>query len=530
MKAAAIYCRVSTLDQARRGSSLCTQLEACRQQAQEQGYMIVKEMQDELSGTHLARPGLDELRDIAARGEIAAIFCYDPDRLTRNAAHAALLSEEFERRKVKLVFVNMPGHQSLHDGLTLNTRAVFAEFESEQMDERIRRGRKQTAKEGRVIMSACMPYGYKFIKGEGRLEIVEAEAEWVRKMYQWVAYEHCSLREVVRRLLAAGVPTQKGNIRWHRSTANNILTCTTYIGKWVYNKQAAAIPTNPTKPKNVGRKSSRIARPQSDWVEVDVPAIVPADLFEAVQAQLERNRQRYSSHNYYEFLLRNMLKCGRCGYALFGRGQIKGRKTKKVQRSYVCSGRFEHHRHLPPEERCPAPQRSADRLEALVWGEITRQMRNPQVNLTNPPDCEQAREQDRRRDDAELTALYALEEQATRELHKLLDLHMADLIDRDTLEERMSLVRRRQQAIEKAKFEAIQRIEQHDHITRSVEVARALREQLLGRGSSDFTIEEKRTLLAMLQVKIQVTDEEVLITSLLGTKALTLSLPHVKHP
>ncbi len=521
MKAAAIYCRVSTSNQARHGTSLGSQLEACRQHAHEQDYMILKEIQDEVSGAHLTRPGLDELRDMAASGEIAAIFCYDPDRLARNMAHSMLLCEEFARGQVQLVFVNMRPQDNPNGELSLNTRAVFAEFETEQMEERIRRGRKQTAKEGRVIMSACMPYGYRFMRGEGRLQIVEAEAEWVLRMYQWVAYDQCSLREVVRRLHADEVPTQKGNTRWHRSAVNNILSSSTYMGKWNYNKHAAAIPITPKKPENEGRKSSRVARPRSEWVEVHVPAIVPADLFETVQLQLERNKLRYSNNVKYEYLLRGMMTCGRCGYALFGHTQIKGRKTKKEQRCYKCSGRFEHHKHLPPEERCPTPQRSADRLEVLVWGEVTSQISNPQVVLATPQECEQARQHHRRRDDAELTALYDIEEQTKRELDKLLDLHMADVIGRATLEERMSLIKRRQQAVEKAKVEVLGRIERHNRVIHTIEAVQELREQVQC-GFPDLAIEVKRQFLEALQIKIRVTDDEVLITGLLGSTALKL--------
>ena len=63
MKRAALYMRVSTLDQHPE-----TQLHDLRQMAVQRGYEIVNEYTDRISGVKARRPGLDELMRDARRG------------------------------------------------------------------------------------------------------------------------------------------------------------------------------------------------------------------------------------------------------------------------------------------------------------------------------------------------------------------------------------------------------------------------------------------------------------------------------
>ena len=61
---AAIYCRVSTEDQEKEGTSLQTQIEACRNYCQDKGYDIAYRFREAYSGLTLERPKLNELREL----------------------------------------------------------------------------------------------------------------------------------------------------------------------------------------------------------------------------------------------------------------------------------------------------------------------------------------------------------------------------------------------------------------------------------------------------------------------------------
>ena len=66
MKRAALYMRVSTLDQHPE-----SQLHDLRQMASQRGYEIVHEFTDKISGTKARRPGLDAMMADARHGRFA---------------------------------------------------------------------------------------------------------------------------------------------------------------------------------------------------------------------------------------------------------------------------------------------------------------------------------------------------------------------------------------------------------------------------------------------------------------------------
>ncbi len=86
------YARVSTEDQAEHGYSLPSQMEECRQYAEDRGWSVVAEVSDGgISGATLDRPGLDQIRDLAHAGKIEALIVYDLDRLSRKVVHQLLI-------------------------------------------------------------------------------------------------------------------------------------------------------------------------------------------------------------------------------------------------------------------------------------------------------------------------------------------------------------------------------------------------------------------------------------------------------
>ena len=107
MKTAAIYCRVSTEDQEREGTSLDSQLEACLRKADELGYEVPEEfiILETYSGLTLGRPELPRLRQWVRDKEVDAVIGYTLDRLSRDPVHFIILQEELEKTGVTLILV-----------------------------------------------------------------------------------------------------------------------------------------------------------------------------------------------------------------------------------------------------------------------------------------------------------------------------------------------------------------------------------------------------------------------------------------
>jgi len=193
---AIIYVRVSTEEQAREGFSLASQLDACRKKAQEMGATNVIEFADEgVSGEILERPGLTRSRDLVRAGGIEIFLCYDPDRLSRKAAHQMIITEEIEQAHVRLEFVNFDRTSTPEGNMFYQMRGVIAEYEKEKIKERTIRGKLQKAKQGGLTHWPGT-YGYSYTRRDGRQDgfvaVNEEEAEVVRSS------AHCAPRSPSR--------------------------------------------------------------------------------------------------------------------------------------------------------------------------------------------------------------------------------------------------------------------------------------------------------------------------------------------
>ena len=87
----------------------------------------------------------------------------------------------------------------------------LAEYERAKILERSRRGKQHAARRGSVNVLSGAPYGYRYISkrdgdGEARYQVVAEEARVVRRIFEWVGQERCSIGEVCRRLKARGGP------------------------------------------------------------------------------------------------------------------------------------------------------------------------------------------------------------------------------------------------------------------------------------------------------------------------------------
>jgi site-specific DNA recombinase len=107
MKMAVIYARVSS-EQQREERTIASQTAALCEFARSHDLEVPKEWVFEdagYSGATLERPGLEQIRDLAAEGQIQAVLAYAPDRLSRKYAYQVLLIEEFARHGVETLFV-----------------------------------------------------------------------------------------------------------------------------------------------------------------------------------------------------------------------------------------------------------------------------------------------------------------------------------------------------------------------------------------------------------------------------------------
>jgi site-specific DNA recombinase len=229
MPTAVIYARVSTEDQARKGFSLPEQLEECRRKARALGATDVLEFWDDVSGEILDRPGLTAAREVIRRGGITWFVCLAADRFARNLAHQLLVADEIKRRGVELVFTQH-GYDNTPEGkFFFSIFGAVAELEKAKIAERTARGRRGKLKTGR-LPGYIDVYGYQFNPETDLLDVLSAEAEWVRRIYTWAVEEQLGAYSIRDRLNDMRVPAPRGE-QWNVATVKNILRNPTYTGK-----------------------------------------------------------------------------------------------------------------------------------------------------------------------------------------------------------------------------------------------------------------------------------------------------------
>lgn len=147
MKRAALYMRVSTLDQHPE-----TQLYDLRQMAAQRGYQIVEEYTDTISGARARRPGLDAMMCNARRGRFDVVLVWASDRIARSVKHFLDVLDELNRLNIEFISFR----EQIDTGGPLGRAVVviigaIAELERNLIIERVRAGMRRARLEGRHI-------------------------------------------------------------------------------------------------------------------------------------------------------------------------------------------------------------------------------------------------------------------------------------------------------------------------------------------------------------------------------------------
>ena len=147
MKRAALYMRVSTLDQHPE-----TQLLDLQQMAAQRGYEIVEQYTDRISGVKARRPGLDKMMADARHGCFDVILVWASDRIARSVKHFLEVLDELNRLNVEFISFR----EQIDTGGPLGRAIIVivgavAELERNLIIERVRAGMRRAKLEGRAI-------------------------------------------------------------------------------------------------------------------------------------------------------------------------------------------------------------------------------------------------------------------------------------------------------------------------------------------------------------------------------------------
>lgn len=370
---AVLYARVSTDDQADKGYSIPSQLEAERQYAAREGMEVVAEFQDDYSGATPIefRPEGQKAYAMLKSGAADAIIAYTIDRFVRPPEDGdewempilirglAKLGKEIHTcdiGKLKTDFVSL---------LLVVIGAKSAGEERRKIMERSMRGKREKAKAGRVV-GGRGPYGYRHVRDSRGLifglQIEPDEARIVQQVYAWYVDgdeegKLLSAHAIARQLSEMHVPTPgngqggfnhpSGRTKWHPTAVVEILSNERYAGVWWYG----------------ARMSNRYQRrPREEQIPVAIPPIIARELWQAAQARREMMRRARNPRH--TSLLRELIHCG-CSAPMRG----DSGNPRRHHRYYVCI-RARRHQMTDGAPPCRERMVRADALEADVWDEV----------------------------------------------------------------------------------------------------------------------------------------------------------------
>ena len=390
-----IYLRVSTDEQAQEGYSIRGQEQKLKDYARIKDWFIYKIYVDEgISGKNITeRPAMNELIADVKAGHVKNVLVFKIDRLTRSTSDLLYLVELFNQHDCAFnSLMESIDTQTPSGRMFLKIIGIFAEFERENIIERVKLGVERKVKEGYSLATAHISYGYDKEKGQKIQTINETEAMIVKEIFDMYVKQGLSLLGIAKQLNIRKIPTKENSV-WSNRTVKQLLSNCTYIGQVRH----------------------RTANPEETYsVEGLHKPIISVELFEQAQVLLIKNaRANPTKHPKEDACFSGVLFCAKCGARMFT-------KMGNDQKNYVCNNRMlkacdaAHMSHKKVEEAFRFYIEHIDPLSELDQIEMQKQ------------------EQEKERNHQLIEAYQKKLEQLARKEKELMKIYVDDDIDYDT--------------------------------------------------------------------------------------------------
>lgn len=345
-KVAALYCRVSTSNQAQGDySSLDAQESKLRDYCKLHEIQVYKVYRDTRTGSTLEREELTRLLEEAASGKFNQILVTKLDRLSRSIRDFQNLHGQLQEYGIDVVAVTQHLDMSTFSGRFMRDILIaFAEFERNMIAERTVEKMLAQAEQGKHGGGITI-LGYDLV--DKKLIVNEEEAKLVRYIYKkYLELPSCA--KLAKLLNREGYRTKKrtsksgresGGGLFNEDTVRRTLTSRRYIGKVTFKDE--------------------------DFEGIH-EAIIEDELFAKVQARLAES-QKSTTETYVSetpLTLLGVMRCGFCGHQLTSTS-TRNEKGQKYY-YYKCTTATK-----TGKESCPAKDVKASDIEGFVQRLIT---------------------------------------------------------------------------------------------------------------------------------------------------------------
>lgn len=262
------------------------------------------------------------------------IWIKNTSRFARNTLSFEII-KDLRKKGVHIYFVEQNlNTKDVASDFLLKLFQLFDEQESKDKSLKVSSGIREGARKG-IINANSRLYGYEYIQAENRLEVIEEEAEVIRKIFN-MYMNNFGIRRIINYLTVHNVNTRNGK-PFCKSSIRRILTNEKYAGINARLKYDTGIVFS--------KNSYAKIRPKEQWESKKsdkIPVIVSEEQFNAVQDILEGKVNYQSQIGVYKGIteLAGVLKCGKCG-GNYNSNIDRGRrfyncKTKKLRGIKEC--------------------------------------------------------------------------------------------------------------------------------------------------------------------------------------------------
>lgn len=363
-------------------NSLTNQRKIIYDYAVSQGHEIVGEsFDDNVSGMHFNREGIDKIYDVVEQGRIDAIIVKDLSRLGRHRTQTALFIDYLREHDVRVLSAteNIDTFNE-NDDLIIGFKGLVNDFYARDGSRRVRTGYRQKQKEGIVITP---PFGYFKDKNTKQVVIVDEAAETVRYIFSLYLSGH-GMKAIARQLndekrktpaqiqlelLRKRQPHTRDHIRkkniWDSTMVSRILQDEIYTGTLICHKSE----------RNKINKTFRFTEPEEQFRHEDfLPAIVTKEMWQEVQNLIEQRKAVRVRAGTGHPILRysGLLRCSDCGRTFVGK-RIKLKSGERVE--YICDTYLRY-----GKEHCSSHVIREELLDQLITEELRSATRLYQQN------------------------------------------------------------------------------------------------------------------------------------------------------
>ena len=302
------------------------------------------------------RPALQKLLNDVDDGKITDIYVYHSDRTARNELTWFIIADLVREKSINLydsgVLIDLNDDSTtMMEGF----KAVLNASEWRKTSKKFKDSLLRMVKDGRRF--SILPLGYK--EGENKKLVVnDQEAEVVKRIYQ-LSLDGNGTNKIAEILTKEGVPTRyngmegtlttfdrydkrprvqdKKSIKWAGNTIRGIIKNTIYKGERYW--QGKYYPC---------------------------PAIVDEFEWQKVNDNLKKNSKNTGVTYEHKYLLKGLLRCGKCGRNYYGRTRLSADGKQPRDHYYMCSSK------RIKNENCGNKSIGIDRLDRAIWiGAVT---------------------------------------------------------------------------------------------------------------------------------------------------------------